>query len=158
MFMVDEHYQIKQPTSQYYAAKLLTEEWAQPVDSKHRLFRASSDVKDQAGHVLITAYPLERPDGEWSLMLINKDRDHPHSVGIAFSNSHENGSFAGPVTRITFGKAQYQWHPNRKQGYADPDQPPAVSSLNADRNTSYELPAASVTVLRGKLRLGKAAP
>ena len=152
MFMVDEHYQIKQPTSQYYAAKLLTEEWAQPVDLKHRLFRASSDVKDQAGHVLITAYPLERPDGQWSLMLINKDHDHPHSVRIAFSNSREDASFAGQITRISFGKAQYQWHPNRRQGHADPDQPPVQSTLNVDANTSYELPAASVTILRGKLQ------
>jgi len=152
MFMVDEHYQIKQPTSQYYAAKLLTQEWAQPVDAKHRLFRASSDVKDQQGHVLVTAYPLERPDGQWSLMLINKDHDHPHSVRIAFSNSHGNASFGGAVTRISFGKAQYEWHANRKQGYADPDKPPVTSTLSVDADSLYELPPASVTVLRGKLQ------
>jgi len=152
MFMVDEHYQIKQPTSQYYAAKLLTQEWAQPVDAKHRLFRASSDVKDQQGHVLVTAYPLERPDGQWSLMLINKDHDNPHSVRIAFSNSHGNASFGGAVTRISFGKAQYEWHANRKQGYADPDKPPVTSTLSVDADSLYELPPASVTVLRGKLQ------
>jgi hypothetical protein len=152
MFMVDGHYQIKQPTSQYYAAKLLTQEWAQPVDAQHRLFRASSDVKDKQGHVLVTAYPLERPDGQWSLMLINKDHDHPHSVRLAFSNSRGNRSFGGPVTMITFGKAQYQWHANRRQGYADPDNPPVASTLSVDADTSYELPPASVTVLRGKLQ------
>jgi hypothetical protein len=53
---------------------------------------------------------------------------------------------------LTFGKAQYQWHPNRKQGYADPDNPPVKSTLNVDENTSYELPAASLTVLRGRLQ------
>jgi F5/8 type C domain len=152
MFMVDKHYQIQQPTSQYYAAKLLTQEWAQPVDAQHRLFRASSDVKDQQGHVLVTAYPLERPDGQWSLMLINKDHDHAHSVRIAFSNSRGNASYGGPVTMITFGKAQYQWHANRRQGYADPDQPPITSTLSVDRDTSYELPPASISVLRGKLQ------
>ena len=152
MFMVDEHYQISQPTSQYHAARLMTQEWAQPVDSKHRLFRASSDVKDPEGHVLVTAYPLERPDGQWSLMLINKDYDHPHSVRIRFSNSRGNSSFEGAATMITFGKAQYQWHANRKQGYADPDKPPVTSTLNVDRNTSYDLPAASLTVLRGRLQ------
>jgi hypothetical protein len=52
---------------------------------------------------------------------------------------------------ITFGKEQYQWHPERKKGYADPDGPPKTSSLQASQNTTYELPAASVTVLRGKL-------
>jgi len=152
MFMVDEHYEIKRKTSQYYAAQLLTREWAQPADAEHRLFTASSDVKDAEGHVLITAYPLQRPDGQWSLMLINKDYDHSHSVRVAFSNPEGNSSFSGPVTMITFGKAQYQWHPNRKQGFADPNNPPVTTTLKVDPNTSYELPAASVTVLRGNLR------
>jgi F5/8 type C domain-containing protein len=152
MFMVDEHYEIKQPTSQYYAAKLLTQEWAQPVDAKHRLFRASSDVKDQQGHMLVTAYPLERPDGQWSLMLINKDHDHSHSVRIAFSNSDGDASFGGPVTMISFGKAQYEWHANRRQGYADPDKPPVTSTLSGDADSLYELPPASVNVVRGKLQ------
>ena len=152
MFMVDEHYEIKRKTSQYYAAQLLTREWAQPADAEHRLFTASSDVKDAEGHVLVTAYPLQRPDGQWSLMLINKDYDHSHSVRVAFSNPEGNSSFSGPVTMITFGKAQYQWHPNRKQGFADPNNPPVTTTLKVDPTTSYELPAASVTVLRGNLR------
>ena len=50
---------------------------------------------------------------------------------------------------ITFGKAQYQWHAARKKGYADPDGPPATSQLTGGEN-AYNLPAASVTVLRGK--------
>ena len=35
MFMVDEHYQIKQRTSQFFAAQMMTQEWAQPVDAEH---------------------------------------------------------------------------------------------------------------------------
>ncbi|HKT86907.1 MAG TPA: hypothetical protein VJQ59_00625, partial [Candidatus Sulfotelmatobacter sp.] len=62
--------------------------------------------------------------------------------------------FAGPVTRITFGKEQYQWHPARKKGYADPDGPPLVNKLNGDRDTRYSLPAASLTILRGRISSG----
>jgi hypothetical protein len=51
---------------------------------------------------------------------------------------------------ITFGKAQYQWHAASKKGYADPDGPPATSQLTGGENAQYNLPAASVTVLRGK--------
>jgi hypothetical protein len=51
---------------------------------------------------------------------------------------------------ITFGKAQYQWHPNRKQGYADPDGPPVTSTLQGTADTVYTLPPASVSVFRGK--------
>ncbi|PYV75969.1 MAG: glycosyl hydrolase family 5 [Acidobacteria bacterium] len=154
MFMVDEHYQIKQRTSQFFAAQMMTQEWAQPVDAEHRQFLATSDVKDSDAHVLVTAYALNRPDGQWSVMLINKDFDNPHSVRVSFHDSENNrvNSFNGPVAMITFGKAQYQWRPNRKQGYADPDGPPVRSTVIADEKTLYKLPAASLTIVRGTLR------
>lgn len=153
MFMVDEHYQIQKPTAQFFAAQLMTQEWAQPKDADHKLFVATSDVKDSAGHVLVTAYPLQRPDGQWALMVINKDHDHPHQVRITFHDAGKQHDqiFQGPVDMITFGKAQYQWHPDRKKGYADPDGPAATSKLTGNESTLYTLPAASVTVLRGKL-------
>jgi hypothetical protein len=151
MFMVDDHYQIKQRTAQFFAAQMLTQEWAQPGDAEHRQFIATSDVKDSAGNSLVTAYALQRPDGQWSLMLINKDYDNAHSVLIAFQNAGATQSFTGPVTTVTFGKAQYQWHADRKKGHADPDSPPATSKISADDKTEYELPPASLTVLRGKI-------
>ena len=153
MFMVDDDYQIKQPTAQFFAAQMITQEWAQPGDAEHRQYIATGDVKDSEGNVLVTAYALQRPDGQWSLMLINKDHDNAHSVGISFRNA-EAGSkqtFVGAATMITFGKTQYQWHADRKRGHADPDNPPIRSTISADNNTQYELPAASLTVLRGKI-------
>jgi hypothetical protein len=153
MFMVDKDYQIRQRTSQFYAAQMLTQEWAEPKDAPHRQFLASSDIKDKEGHILVTAYALQRPDQQWSLMLINKDRDHSHQVRIVFHDEADRKrAFAGDVTMITFGREQYQWHPARKNGYADPDNPPARSSINAGSTTAYSLPAASVTVLRGQLK------
>jgi hypothetical protein len=153
MFMVDDQYQILQPTSQFFAAQLITHEWAQPIDAEHLLYRAATDVKDPQGHVLVTAYALHRPDGQWSLMLINKDHDHPHPVRINFHDSAANHDtfFVGGVSMITFGKEQYVWHPARKKGHADPDGPPATSTLSGHQGTTYTLPAASVTVLRGAL-------
>ena len=155
LFMVNDHYEVQQPTSQFFATQLITQEWAEPKDAEHRMYLASSDVKDSQGHVLVTAYALERPDGQWSLMLINKDRDRPHQVRIAFhdASAQRNASFAGPVAMITFGKAQYQWHPDRKKGHADPDGPARISTPHGSEGTRYTLPAASLTVLRGKLRL-----
>ncbi|MGA9542992.1 MAG: discoidin domain-containing protein [Candidatus Sulfotelmatobacter sp.] len=154
MFMVDDHYQIESKTSQFFGAQLITQEWAEPKDAQHKLYAASSDVKDSDGHVLVTAYPLQRPDGQWSVMLVNKDHDHSHPVRIVFHDAGSNRDkfFAGPVAMITFGKAQYQWHAARKKGYADPDGPPATSQLKGGENALYDLPAASLTVLRGKLQ------
>ncbi len=151
--MVDDQYQIEQPTSQYFAAQLITQEWAEPKDAEHRQFLASSDLKDEQQHVLLTAYALQRPDGQWSVMLINKDHDHAHGVHIKFTGigGPAGSFFSGPVTMTTFGKEQYQWHAARKKGHADPDGPAVKSTVVAGANTEYNLPAASLTVIRGNL-------
>jgi hypothetical protein len=86
------------------------------------------------------------------VLLVNKDYDHAHKVNIVFHDeaSGADQAFAGDVTRITFGKEQYTWHPARKEGYADPDGPAARSTVQGSATGTYELPAASITVLRGK--------
>jgi F5/8 type C domain len=153
MFMVDKNYEIRRRTSQYFAAQLITQEWVEPRDAQHQLFRAASDIKDTQDHTLVTAYAVLRPDGQWSLLVVNKDHEKTHPVQIAFSDAgaQTDRTFAGPVTMITFGKTQYTWHPNRKQGYADPDGPAATSTIQGATDTVYTLPPASVTVLRGKI-------
>jgi len=153
MFMVDKNYEIRRRTSQYFAAQLITQEWVEPRDAQHQLFRAASDIKDTQGHTLVTAYAVLRPDGQWSLLVVNKDHEKTHPVQIAFSDAgaQTDRTFAGPVTMITFGKTQYTWHPNRKQGYADPDGPAVTSKIQGAADTVYTLPPASVTVLRGKI-------
>jgi hypothetical protein len=150
MFTTDHNYLIKQKTSQFFATQMLTQEWAQPKDAEHRLFKSESDIKDAEGHVLVTAYTVLRPDGQWALMLINKDYENPHTIRIVFhdEDSKIDRSFVGPVTMITFGKEQYTWHSAMRDGYADPDGPAAQSTLPAGTER-YVLPPASMTVLRG---------
>ena len=46
MFMTDRNYNIKQKTSQFYAAQMITQDWVQPKDAEHKLFTAASDIKD----------------------------------------------------------------------------------------------------------------
>ena len=150
LFMADQNYVIRQPTSQFFAAQMLTKEWVQPVDEQHQVYKAASDIKDADGNVLVTAYAVKRPDGQFGLMLINKDYDHAHDVKVVFGDG-TGKSFAGPVDVVTFGKAQYQWHPARRKGYADPDGPAVRSTVQSGPETQYTLPAASVTVLRGKI-------
>ncbi|QNI30890.1 discoidin domain-containing protein [Alloacidobacterium dinghuense] len=152
MFTTDHNYLIKQRTSQFFATQMLTQEWAEPGDGEHRLFHAASDIKDSMGRTLVTAYAVQRPDGQWSLMVINKDYDNPHSVKIAFhdADTSTDNSYVGPVTRITFGKEQYRWHSAMRDGYADPDGPADKSTL-PDGARSFVLPPASMTVLRGRI-------
>jgi hypothetical protein len=95
-----------------------------------------------------------RPDGQWSLMIINKDYDNSHTVGIAFEDddAKSHRSFVGPVARITFGKEQYRWHSAMANGYADPDGP-ADQTILPPGTDRYLLPPASMTVLRGHISL-----
>jgi hypothetical protein len=147
---VDRDYKMHGYLSQYFAGQMITREWVQPVDKTHRVFRAASDVTDGDGNVMVTAYAVERPDGQWSLLLVNRDHDNPHPVRIVFQGVAAD-HFSGPVDLVTFGAAQYVWHAKGAESYSDPDGPPAKSTLNASRATVYELPKASITVVRGKI-------
>jgi hypothetical protein len=151
---LDKDFRVTNYPPQYLAAQLITKEWVQPVDAPHRLFRAASDVTDDAGNVLVTAYAVQRPDGQWSVLLVNKDRENDHEISLAFADetTKRTRSFDGAVERITFGAAEYQWHQTDLVGHADPDGPPARTTLRGDPAAKYVLPKASVVVLRGKLR------
>jgi NedA-like, galactose-binding domain len=153
MFMVDKDYSLIQPTSQFYASQLLTQEWVEPKDADHRIFPTAVNIQDDKGNDLVTAYAVLRPDGQWSIMLVNKDHENEHPVRVVF---HDDAAkidrcFVGSVTMINYGKAQYQWHPAMRNGFADPDDPPAKTVLAAGPETIYSLPPASITVLRGRL-------
>jgi len=160
MFTTDSNYQIKQYTSQYFASQLITREWVQPGNGAHQIFPAESDVHDPAGNVLVTAYAVHRPDGQWALMIVNKDQENSHAVRIDFGDGADKSesSFSGPTDMVTFGSEQYQWHPTTTGGTADPDGPAARSRIMAAANTTFTLPKASITVLRGKIAGGERAP
>jgi hypothetical protein len=151
---VDHDFKIKGYLSQHFASQLITQEWVQPVDQIHQVFRVASDVRDADGNNMITAYAVLRPDGQWSLLVVNRDHDNAHPVRIAFRGATPNDEryLFGKVSVITFGAAQYQWHPDGANSFADPDGPPAKSTINADAQTSYDIPKASMVVIRGKVR------
>ena len=170
MFTVDANYQIQQPLAQFFVTQLINLEWVQPGGSEHQVFAAKSDVQDGAGHDLVTAYAVRRPDGQWAVMAVNRDQQNAHHVRIAFEGQpNKGGSFAGPVEVSTFGSTQYQWHPAQTRfmahaenggertivattkGTADPDGPIVHAKLTAAKDTVYDLPAASVVVIRGSL-------
>lgn len=153
MFTADATYQIQKPIAQFFASQMINLEWVQPGNQAHKTFPATADIVDAAGHILVTAYAVLRPDGQWSLMLVNRDQENAHAVKIAFhdADSSQDRSFSGLVNLITFGSAQYQWHPTEQGGFADPDGPAAKSTLNVHADMVYPLPKASVTVVRGRL-------
>jgi F5/8 type C domain len=149
MFTTSRTYEIQKPTSQFFASQLINTEWVQPGNGEHKVFAALGDIQDAAGHSLVTAYALLRPDQQWSLLLVNRDQENTHKVRVEFRDAGGVRSFAGPVNVITFGSEQYRWHPTNEGGFPDPDGPPLKFTVTAKADTNFELPKASMTVIRG---------
>ncbi len=151
-FVADENLNIHAHTSQYQASRVINLEWVKHGAGTHRLFSASADLKDGAGHVLITAYPVQLPDGQWSVMVINKDQSNPHKVRLAFnSGTGTQSSFSGPVTMITFGSEQYVWRSEGPESHPDPSLPPVTTTVPGGVDSLFTLPKSSLNVLRGSI-------
>jgi hypothetical protein len=170
MFTVDADYKIRQPLSQFFASEIINTEWLQPGDKTNTVFPANISISDGAGHEMVTSYAVQRPDKQWSIMLVNRSQDVSYKVNVVFNDSAHGDRFAfrRQVETTVFGKAQYQWHPSTVQpmshpesmgepvihcpeGYAEPDGPAEHEAVSATRDTIFTIPAASIVVLRGEI-------
>jgi len=153
-FVAPHEYDIIGYTSLYYAAHMINLEWVEHRSGTHEMFPSSVDIKDSEGNALVTSYAVHRPDGNWSIMLVNRDESNPHAVRVRFENpaNKAGGSFNGRVHFVTFGSEQYQWINDGLNSHADPDHAPVGSTIEANSETVFTLPKASITVLRGKLK------
>jgi F5/8 type C domain-containing protein len=152
-FVSNENYEIKGYTSPYYAARLINLEWVQHRSGVHQIFPSSTDIKDADGNLLVTTYALHRPDGNWSLMLVNRDENNSHTVRVSFESAKEkrNSFFSGNTSWMSFGSDQYAWINDGPSSHPDPNLPPAAATIHADAQTVFTLPKASITVIRGRL-------
>jgi hypothetical protein len=149
-FVSDENYNIKGYASTYWAAHMINQEWVEHRAGIHEMVPSSTDLKDAAGNVLVTSYVVRRPDGNWSVMLVNRDQKGPHAVRVVFDNGRDLG-FDGVVTMVSFGSEQYEWINDGPNSHADPDGPPVGTSVLGNAQTVFTLPKASITVLRGQV-------
>ena len=152
-FVSDENYNIRGYTSPYFAAHMINREWVAHRSGVHHMYASSTDVKDADGNELVTSYAVHRPDGNWSIMLVNRDEDSPHDVRVRFEEpaSKRSPNFTGPVTVVTFGSEQYVWIDDGPYSHPDPDHAPVGSTVTANAETVFALPKASITVLRGNV-------
>jgi len=150
-FVSDENYQIRGYTATYWAAHMLNLEWLAHRAGVHQMFPSSADLTDSAGNALVTSYAVHRPDGNWSLMLVNRDSTNPHTVRVVFADAKNKrpSSFAGPVTVVSWGSEQYVWINDGPNSHPDPDYAPVATLLAGP--ATFTLPRASITVLRGRV-------
>ena len=93
---------------------------------------------DAAGRQVITSYAVHRPDGNWSLILINRDLNSAHQIRLVIEDAgHVQHSFLGPVALV-----QYCNTPSENKN----------TTITPSGDGMYNLPIGSITVIRGKLQ------
>ena len=152
LFGVGEGGRIKFRTATYYGARLLTEEWARPSDARLEVFPAASDILDRQGQPLVTAYSLRRPDGHWSLLLINKDplKSWDVDVKILDRQTGDSSRLRLPADFYQYSRAQYAWQPERERGHPLRDLAPAHTVLPPGAASNLRLPPYSLTIVSEK--------
>ena len=133
------------PLPCYYGAKLLTQEWAIPGNGLHEIFPAAS------ANPLVKAFAVRRPDGQWAVLLLNKNPKQPCAVRLNFRDSKTGkvGGFRGKWRIAQYSPKQYQWKADGENGRPLRNLPPKISTVPAPNNARFVLPAYSITVLRG---------
>ena len=150
LFLLDDDNHIAYRTATYFGARLMTGEWAQPGGTEHELYRATSDIVDGAGNHILTAYALHRPDGRWSVLLLNKDMTHTYTVRVRFTGATHPTAWRGPLDFYRLSTAEYNWHNRGEHSYPDPDGPPSHALVNGS-DPLFVLPPLSMCVVRGRL-------
>ena len=134
------------PTPTYWAMHLLTNEWLLPGDGAHPLYSASlADLSDDAKRY-VAAWPVLRPDGRWSVMLINRSAKQSFSMGLGFGSANgEARPYAGPWDGAQYDASEYRWDPAGPSGHPVLDGPPRAI---AGSGGEIMLPPYSITIVR----------
>lgn len=148
MFIVDRDYRILANAGQYYAAQMLTQEWLVPGVGKHELYPVSTDQK--SNHPAVTAYAAHRPDGLWSVMLVNKDTE-AHRVAFQFGAAPVLKNWHGWLQIVTFGSNQFHWSGDAATELPKPNRGLERAIVEARADKTYIVPPESITVIRGAL-------
>jgi hypothetical protein len=148
LFELNERGSYRMPT--YYGARLTTQQWAQPGDGVHELYAVTADDAQ------IMAYAVHRPDGLWSLMILNKDPNRTRAVTVKFHNeaSDSDSEFEGPIDVYQYSRKQYELSTDTLEPYPIRDQPPEHQTFTGNSPLVIQLPSYSLTVVRGHVQLG----
>jgi hypothetical protein len=145
LFLATSRRDIRHPVAAYHAIHLLTHEWLEPGSSAHDLYRAWPSIGD-VRDTLLSSYAVKRPDGKWSVLLVNRDDIRSRTVRLRLSGD----SHATPITGVhdewLFSREQYRWRAAGENGHPSPDRPP---KHRATRSDVIVLPPYSLAVIRG---------
>ena len=157
MFLADSQGQAAWRMPRYYGTWLLTHAWADSTGGAHEM-HAVGIQRDGAAvnDTLLSAYAMHRPDGRWSLLLVNRDpRDSRIVIARVASGAVRRtvtspvGSrpLRGPVDVWQYSGEQYQFQEDGASGHPTRDLPPAHQVRPASGEVT--LPPYSLTVITG---------
>jgi hypothetical protein len=127
------------PVATFHALRMLTNDWLQPGGGIHQAFRVQTNLSP-ADRPSLSAFAVKRPDGEWSVLLINKDTARPARITLP--------QFTGrsAATLVTYSSEEYQWKAAGPNGHPLRNAPPARKPVSTD--APIVLPPWSLSVLR----------
>lgn len=145
-FGLGEDGKIKYKTSAFYGMQMLTHFWAQPSDSLLKMYPSVGNIVNRKKQELTSSYSLRKPDGAWSVMLINKDPHKTWNVNVDVENTISKKIIPLPLEHlIQYSKAQYHWQADGMNSHPTTDLPPVTKKINGATNIS--LPPYSLTVI-----------
>ena len=143
---LNDNGKIKYKTAAFYGTQMLTNFWAQPVDSVLEVFPSFSTIQNRKRESLVSAYSLRNSAGKWSVMLINKDPHRAWNVHISVKDISANKTITwDPMHLIQYSKDQYQWKAEGINGHVIKSLPPVIKKINGD--SKILLPPFSLTVI-----------
>jgi len=149
-FGLDKNGQISFATGLFFSTWLCTQKWAQPADKPLKVYKAISNLKDNNGNQVVTAYPLYTHDGKWSILLINKSDKKDYHINLNINNgpNGQNTAFSMNADLYQFSKKQYDWKANGEDGHPIRNNFPEARHLYAGQSNGIDLPAFSISVIR----------
>ena len=154
LFSMDDDGNIKHRFATYFGARLLTQEWLQPGDGFHEIYPATSNIHNSEGEELITAYAVHRPDGLWSVLLINKDPRRAYETRLVFRNAVDaTRGFHGRLDTFQYSSKQYVLGGTLTNPFPLKANEPETRIIQTrfPGPTQITLPPYSLTVIRGGL-------
>jgi len=149
LFEMDRQGNITARFATYFAARLLTQEWLSDRGGVHSMYSTSVRAGGNSRIVPVSAYAVYRPDGVWSVMLINKDPTQGYEVRVDFGPTSQAKYFKwrGPLDAYQYSERDYQLSNDKIKPFPIKSDPPEHATIVGPK---LNLPAYSITVLRGE--------
>ena len=148
MLQVDRNGKAKWRLPTYYGAKMLVEEWAEPTNAPHQLYRTAvmegGKIADD-----VTAYVVRRPDSRWAALVLNKGLDRISLGQVRFDGMGEGSAWSGPLDVVQYSSKQYTWLAKGAKGHPTQSDPPERFQVGSGSESGITLPPMSLTVVRG---------